>query len=189
MEEKLGPWMDVRRCLLCKVLGENEFVGRLLPLEGAWLHTNCAMWSSEVRLGVRESEGWLLHVCEAIKRAPHLPCTGCNVSRPSPDAEVYPLEVSVRLVLAGQGWDYGMLREVRRELPLHVCGGQGCQVRGYRLRRQEGLLPVRIPETHRELSSKHLGGLMTCVQPPQVTCERAQQAGQRRDHRGGLQVV
>ena len=43
--------MKAIQCVFCKEFGEKRFSGRLLPCdEHTWVHSNCAYWSSEVRL-------------------------------------------------------------------------------------------------------------------------------------------
>jgi len=39
---------DVRECVTCKILGDHEICGRLLPFETNWIHINCLLWSNEV---------------------------------------------------------------------------------------------------------------------------------------------
>ncbi|CAN0553351.1 unnamed protein product, partial [Ectocarpus sp. 12 AP-2014] len=49
VETELGRWQDVRACCLCKVTGDGDKTGRLLPLDdGQWIHTLCGLWSREV---------------------------------------------------------------------------------------------------------------------------------------------
>ena len=81
MEAQLGGgWEDQRHCTLCKLRGDDPFLGRLLLLEekerAAWIHLNCAVWSSEVF----ESEGGLYNVGAARSRAKNLKCVACGVS-------------------------------------------------------------------------------------------------------------
>jgi len=75
-----GAWEDQRRCSLCKLGGDDPFLGRLLLLEekerAAWIHLNCAAWSSEAV----ELEGGLYHVGAARSRAKNLKCAACGVS-------------------------------------------------------------------------------------------------------------
>lgn len=75
-----GLWEDPRRCCLCKMSGDDPFLGRLLLLEEKervlWIHLNCASWSSEVV----EMEGSLYHVHAAKSRSKNLKCAACHVS-------------------------------------------------------------------------------------------------------------
>jgi len=44
-EEEEG---DIRECVTCKLLGDHDICGRLLPFETNWIHVNCLLWSNEV---------------------------------------------------------------------------------------------------------------------------------------------
>ena len=91
-----SEWKDPRECCLCHICGdfdagfpdeepedppEGEIVfspmGRLLPLkDGHWVHTACALWSSEV---FEASGDGLLHAVEkARSRGAQLKCFGCG---------------------------------------------------------------------------------------------------------------
>lgn len=41
---------DMRPCSLCRCSGDDDEAGRLLPFDdAAWVHTQCGLWSGEVR--------------------------------------------------------------------------------------------------------------------------------------------
>ena len=87
-------WFDSRTCCLCNVSGDDDAgvnainsdptdkyeqingSGRLLPLPaGGWIHTGCAIWSSEVW----ETQGGVLNgVSKAKTRGMKLRCFGCG---------------------------------------------------------------------------------------------------------------
>ncbi|CAH1401056.1 unnamed protein product [Nezara viridula] len=69
---------DTRHCLFCKGVGEGMPMkeGRLLYCgQNDWVHTNCAMWSSEV---FEEIDGSLQNVHSAISRARLIRCYECG---------------------------------------------------------------------------------------------------------------
>lgn len=91
-----SEWKDPRECCLCHICGdidagfvdeepedppEGEIVfspmGRLLPLkDGHWVHTACALWSSEVFEAPADG---LVHAVEkARSRGSQLKCFGCG---------------------------------------------------------------------------------------------------------------
>lgn len=91
-----SEWKDPRECCLCHICGDidagfpdeqqedppdDEIVfspmGRLLPLkDGHWVHTACALWSSEV---FEAPDDGLLHAVEkARSRGSQLKCFGCG---------------------------------------------------------------------------------------------------------------
>lgn len=91
-----SEWNDPRECCLCHICGdvdaglsddepedvpEGEIVfspmGRLLPVkDGQWIHTACALWSSEV---FEAPTGGLIHAVEKAKcRGAQLKCFGCG---------------------------------------------------------------------------------------------------------------
>ena len=39
---------DIRECAICRILGDHDICGRLLPFETNWIHINCLLWSNEV---------------------------------------------------------------------------------------------------------------------------------------------
>jgi F/Y-rich N-terminus/SET domain/PHD-like zinc-binding domain/F/Y rich C-terminus len=91
-----GPtWKDPRECCLCHLCGDDDagfidrvaseskdkdrtiHLGRLLPFsDGGFVHTGCALWSSEVWEDSSES---LVHAVEkARSRGSQLKCFGCG---------------------------------------------------------------------------------------------------------------
>eukprot|EP00941_MAST-03F_sp_MAST-3F-sp1_P001321 g1321.t1 len=80
---------DTRKCELCKIAGDHEICGRLLPLpmgkkdktenwkRHMWVHTNCALWSSEV---VEGKTGALQSLSHALQRSRSLRCSLCHLS-------------------------------------------------------------------------------------------------------------
>jgi hypothetical protein len=93
--EHAPVWKDPRECCLCHLCGDDDagfidplssdsrqqenliHLGRLLPLsDGDFVHTGCALWSSEVWEDVGES---LVHaVDKARSRGSQLKCFGCG---------------------------------------------------------------------------------------------------------------
>ena len=91
-----SEWKDPRECCLCHLCGDDdagfmhpdesdrvedslEFspLGRLLPMpEGYWVHTSCALWSSEV--WEAPDDGLLHSVEKARSRGAQLKCFGCG---------------------------------------------------------------------------------------------------------------
>lgn len=49
-ETIISEVLDTRKCLFCKVIGENNDAGRLLFYETkTWMHVNCIIWNSTVQ--------------------------------------------------------------------------------------------------------------------------------------------
>ena len=49
-ETIISEVIDTRKCLFCKVIGENNEAGRLLFYETkSWIHVNCIIWNSTVQ--------------------------------------------------------------------------------------------------------------------------------------------
>ncbi|XP_054270577.1 histone-lysine N-methyltransferase trithorax-like [Macrosteles quadrilineatus] len=74
----LDKSVDNRMCVLCKQLGEGKTTeeGRLLYCgQNDWVHTNCALWSSEV---FEEIDGSLQNVQSAVSRSRHIRCSHCS---------------------------------------------------------------------------------------------------------------
>lgn len=89
----INDWNDSRECCLCKICGDSDAgvvasppeswekelprLGRLLPLsEGNWIHSFCALWSSEV---YETSSDNKIHAVEkARSRGLQLKCFGCG---------------------------------------------------------------------------------------------------------------
>ena len=81
-------WKDSRMCCLCMTCGDDDadaagdediFLvksGRLLPLQGGWVHVQCALWSSEVWRN--HSTGTFVNVHKARSRGLKLKCSGCG---------------------------------------------------------------------------------------------------------------
>ena len=91
-----GEWKDPRECCLCHLCGDDDAglhdpavtaeeysrwglpvrLGRLLPMpDGCWVHTSCALWSSEVY----ETSDGLIHAAEKARaRGAQLKCFGCG---------------------------------------------------------------------------------------------------------------
>eukprot|EP00529_Nitzschia_sp_RCC80_P002441 CAMPEP_0113507844 /NCGR_PEP_ID=MMETSP0014_2-20120614/36686_1 /TAXON_ID=2857 /ORGANISM="Nitzschia sp." /LENGTH=2090 /DNA_ID=CAMNT_0000403489 /DNA_START=61 /DNA_END=6333 /DNA_ORIENTATION=+ /assembly_acc=CAM_ASM_000159 len=97
-EDDFGnKWKDTRECALCRTCGDDDAgledemptassdrskpvlakVGRLLPMgDGLWVHTFCALWSSETW---EAENGGLIHAVErARSRGAQLRCFGCG---------------------------------------------------------------------------------------------------------------
>ena len=91
----LTEWRDPRECCLCHICGDDDAgfpelmddepereyppLGRLLPMsDGCWVHTSCALWSSEVW---EASDDGLIHAVEKARgRGAQLKCFGCGRS-------------------------------------------------------------------------------------------------------------
>jgi hypothetical protein len=93
--EQAPVWKDPRECCLCHLCGDDDagfvdpltsdsqqkekaiHLGRLLPMsDGGFVHTGCALWSSEVWEDASES---LVHaVDKARSRGSQLKCFGCG---------------------------------------------------------------------------------------------------------------
>ena len=92
-----GEWNDPRVCCLCHLCGDDDAglsqsppgieqkskfglpvkLGRLLPMsDGQWIHTSCALWTSEVYEG--ENDGMIHSVEKARTRGSQLKCFGCG---------------------------------------------------------------------------------------------------------------
>jgi F/Y-rich N-terminus/SET domain/PHD-like zinc-binding domain/F/Y rich C-terminus len=91
-----GQWKDPRECCLCHICGDDDAgfekhveavdatqergsfgLGRLLPMpDGYWVHTSCALWSSEVYEA--PSDGLIHAVEKARARGGQLKCFGCG---------------------------------------------------------------------------------------------------------------
>jgi histone-lysine N-methyltransferase SETD1 len=82
-------WIDSRTCCLCAISGDSDIcidtqkctevnhLGRLLPLPGGeWIHSGCAVWSSEV--WEDPVGGKLNGVLKAKSRGAKLRCFGCG---------------------------------------------------------------------------------------------------------------
>lgn len=70
--------LDVRICILCKAIGEAAPTegGRLIYCgRNEWVHSNCALWSSEV---FEEIDGSLQNVHSAIARGRRIRCSLCE---------------------------------------------------------------------------------------------------------------
>ena len=93
-DEAYGHWKDPRECCLCHICGDDDagltepigekvhasnstHLGRLLPMPGGyWVHSSCALWSSEVW---EAQEDGLVHAVEkARSRGAQLKCFGCG---------------------------------------------------------------------------------------------------------------
>ena len=80
-DEDLGPGSDedeehFRHCVLCHAAGDLRDQGRLLPAgEDTWVHTNCALWSSEC---YEDEEGRLHEVHRALSRGKSITCEHCG---------------------------------------------------------------------------------------------------------------
>lgn len=93
-----GEWKDPRECCLCHLCGDDDAgflervesvdttderghfgLGRLLPMpDGYWVHTSCALWSSEV---YEAPDDGLIHAVEKARaRGGQLKCFGCGRS-------------------------------------------------------------------------------------------------------------
>jgi hypothetical protein len=88
----IAQWKDTRECCLCHICGDDDaglpihipgspnraLLGRLLPMaDGFWVHTSCALWSSEVW----ETPDGMVHAVEkARSRGSQLKCFGCGLS-------------------------------------------------------------------------------------------------------------
>lgn len=93
---RFGEWKDPRECCLCHLCGDDDAglhdpketllndeddslpsLGRLLPMaNGYWVHTFCALWSSEV--WEAPSDGFMHAVEKAKGRGAQLKCFGCG---------------------------------------------------------------------------------------------------------------
>lgn len=85
-------WKDPRECCLCHLCGDDDAglpddslpkdlagLGRLLPMsDGFWVHTSCALWSSEV--WEAPDDGFIHAVEKARSRGAQLKCFGCGGS-------------------------------------------------------------------------------------------------------------
>lgn len=92
----IQKWHDSRQCCLCHLRGDDDAgltgdekigsseeeecipkLGRLLPMHnGLWVHTNCAIWSSEVYEAHSDN---LVHAVERARtRGSQLKCFGCG---------------------------------------------------------------------------------------------------------------
>ena len=84
-------WKDTRMCCLCMTCGDDDadiFIenspcgtdvkgaGRLLPLQGSWVHAECALWSSEC--WKNKVTGTVYDVHKARSRGMKLKCFGCG---------------------------------------------------------------------------------------------------------------
>lgn len=68
--------VDQRCCALCHVCGDQEDHGRLLPAGAdTWVHTNCALWSSET---YEDDDGCLHEVHRALSRGKTISCQHCE---------------------------------------------------------------------------------------------------------------
>lgn len=70
--------LDLRKCNLCKSTGEAipSEGGRLIYCgRNEWVHSNCALWSSEV---FEEIDGSLQNIHSAISRGRQIRCTVCD---------------------------------------------------------------------------------------------------------------
>jgi F/Y-rich N-terminus/SET domain/PHD-like zinc-binding domain/Bromodomain/PHD-finger/F/Y rich C-terminus len=93
-DDEENRWADPRACCLCRTCGDDDadgsvaptadsliipHVGRLLPMShGHWVHTSCALWSSEV---YEAPGGGTINAMEkARSRGSQLKCFGCNRS-------------------------------------------------------------------------------------------------------------
>lgn len=88
-ESSHRKWIDSRTCCLCGISGDSDMcmdtptstgvdcLGRLLPLPGGeWMHSGCAVWSSEV--WEDPVGGKLNGVLKAKSRGSKLRCFGCG---------------------------------------------------------------------------------------------------------------
>jgi F/Y-rich N-terminus/PHD-like zinc-binding domain len=86
----ITDWKDPRECCLCHICGDDDSgiqndptvtylsgLGRLLPMaDGYWVHTSCALWSSEVW---EAADDGLIHAVEKARaRGAQLKCFGCG---------------------------------------------------------------------------------------------------------------
>lgn len=98
--DAMNAWKDPRECCLCHLCGDDDAgfesaqpyddsavtgnprigrVGRLLPMwDGLWIHTWCALWSSEVWEDT--NDGHIHGVERARSRGAQLKCFGCGRS-------------------------------------------------------------------------------------------------------------
>ena len=68
--------VDQRCCALCHVCGDLKDQGRLLPAgDDTWVHTNCALWSSET---YENEDGCLHEVHRALSRGKTITCQHCG---------------------------------------------------------------------------------------------------------------
>lgn len=97
-DDIVHKWSDPRECCLCHLCGDDDAglddevptrtsidrtkpilakLGRLLPMgDGLWVHTSCALWSSETW---EAENGGLIHAVErARSRGAQLRCFGCG---------------------------------------------------------------------------------------------------------------
>ena len=86
----ITAWKDPRECCMCHICGDDESgvhdgtpvtylsgLGRLLPMgDGYWVHTSCALWSSEVWEAA--DDGLIYAVEKARARGAQLKCFGCG---------------------------------------------------------------------------------------------------------------
>jgi len=73
---QLSP-RDNRQCLLCKKVGDDAVLGRLLPYQllDQWVHACCALWSTEV---IASEEGELLYLAQSVRKAHNTTCCRCR---------------------------------------------------------------------------------------------------------------
>jgi len=92
-----GEWKDPRECCLCHLCGDDDAglshrassikeqskwglpvrLGRMLPMsDGCWIHTSCALWTSEVY--EEETDGMIHATDRARSRGAQLKCFGCG---------------------------------------------------------------------------------------------------------------
>lgn len=76
LDFQTNPHYDPRTCELCTKRGDFYLRGRLLPVKNdMWVHSNCALWSSEV--GILEGNE-LIGVPESITRGRNQVCHFCG---------------------------------------------------------------------------------------------------------------
>lgn len=44
----LQAQQDTRKCYLCRIEGDHDKCGRLVPFDFCWIHVNCLIWSEEI---------------------------------------------------------------------------------------------------------------------------------------------
>ena len=40
--------VDCRECMACRLIGDDDICGRLIPFDCYWIHLNCLLWSDDV---------------------------------------------------------------------------------------------------------------------------------------------
>jgi hypothetical protein len=67
----------MRNCVLCSTAGDHPILGRLLPLQLAdsWIHSGCAIWSTDVK---ESDDGELKQLYHAIRKSKTSNCAKCT---------------------------------------------------------------------------------------------------------------